>query len=118
MSVKQQQTALGDVAARHLAIATRTVPQLESISHRWLVRLLNWVPVEGVVRLNKVVGEEGIQVDCSRRDESVLPHTLIDYDENPREYNISAINSCMISIPVYQIFIVNPINKLVSSPVW
>lgn len=31
---KQQQTALGDVAARQLAIATRTAPQLESISPR------------------------------------------------------------------------------------
>ncbi|WP_437918522.1 family 2A encapsulin nanocompartment shell protein [Sphingobacterium sp. LRF_L2] len=91
---KQQQTALGDVAARHLAIATRTAPQLESISPRWLVHLLNWVPVEsGVFRLNKVVGEDSIQVDCSRRDESVLPHTFVDYDENPREYNLNAVNT-------------------------
>lgn len=90
----QQQTALGDVAARHLAIATRTAPQLESISPRWLVHLLNWIPVEsGVFRLNKVVGEDSIQVDCSRRDESVLPHTFVDYDENPREYNLNAVNT-------------------------
>lgn len=91
---KQQQTALGDVAARHLAIATRTAPQLESISPRWLVHLLNWIPVEsGVFRLNKVVGEDSIQVDCSRRDESVLPHTYVDYDEHPREYNLNAVNT-------------------------
>ncbi|WP_223815416.1 MULTISPECIES: family 2A encapsulin nanocompartment shell protein [Sphingobacterium] len=52
------------------------------------------MPVEsGVFRLNRVVGEEGIQVDCSRRDESVLPHTFVDYDENPREYNLSAVNT-------------------------
>lgn len=89
-----QQTALGDVAARHLAIATRTVPQLESISPRWLVHLLQWTPVEsGVFRLNKVVGEDSIQVDCSRRDESVLPHTFVDYDESPREYNLNAVNT-------------------------
>jgi len=37
----QQQTALGDVAARQLAIATRTVPQMVTISPRWLTRLLN-----------------------------------------------------------------------------
>ncbi|MCD8539369.1 MAG: hypothetical protein LRY55_06095 [Leadbetterella sp.] len=91
---KQVQTALGDVAARQLAVATRSVAQLESISPRWLTHLLNWVPVEsGVFRLNKVVGEEGIQVDCSRRDESVLPHTYVDYQENPREYNLSAVNT-------------------------
>ncbi len=90
----QIQTALGDVAARQLAIATRTVPQLESISPRWLTHLLNWVPVEsGVFRLNRVIGEEGIQVDCSRRDESVLPHTYVDYEPNPKEYNLSAVNT-------------------------
>jgi len=38
---KIQQTALGDVAARQLAIATRTVPQMVTISPRWLTRLLN-----------------------------------------------------------------------------
>jgi hypothetical protein len=91
---KQQQTALGDVAARQLAIATRTVPQLESISPRWLTLLLQWLPVEsGVFRLNKVIDEDEIQVDCSRRDESVLPHTFVDYQENPREYNLSAVNT-------------------------
>ncbi|MCL7987259.1 hypothetical protein M8998_04810 [Sphingobacterium sp. lm-10] len=91
---KQGQTALGDVAARHLAIATRTTGQLESVSPRWVVHLLQWLPVEsGVFRLNKVVGEDSIQVDCSRRDESVLPHTFVDYDENPREYNLQAVNT-------------------------
>jgi hypothetical protein len=94
MSTKENQTALGDVAARHLAIATRTAPQLESITPRWITLLLQWLPVEsGVFRLNRVVGEEGIQVDCPRRDESVLPHTFVDYDENPREYNLSAVNT-------------------------
>ena len=43
---KNKQTALGDVAARQLAIATRTVPQLSRITPRWLPQLLNWVPVE------------------------------------------------------------------------
>ncbi len=90
----KKQTALGDVAARQLAIATRTVPQLESISPRWLVHLLHWIPVEsGVFRLNKVVGEDSIEVDCSRRDESVLPHTFVDYEEEPREYNLNAVNT-------------------------
>src|SRR5690606_40136904 len=90
----KKQTALGDVAARQLAIANRTVPQLESISPRWLVHLLHWIPVEsGVFRLNKVVGEDSIEVDCSRRDESVLPHTFVDYEEEPREYNLNAVNT-------------------------
>ena len=39
----QHPTALGDVAARQLANATKTVPQMSSITPRWLTRLLHWV---------------------------------------------------------------------------
>ena len=45
----KKQTALGDVAARQLAIATRTVPQMITITPRWLTHLLNWIPVESGV---------------------------------------------------------------------
>ncbi|MGN6434934.1 MAG: family 2A encapsulin nanocompartment shell protein [Agriterribacter sp.] len=91
---KQQQTALGDVAARQLAIATRTVPQMVTITPRWLTRLLHWVPVEsGVYRLNKVKNATHIEVDCSSRDEKVLPQTFVDYIENPREYNLAAVQT-------------------------
>ena len=91
---KQQQTALGDVAARQLAIATRTVPQIGTISPRWLTHLLHWTPVEsGVFRLNKVKDANHIQVDCSARDERVLPNTFVDYIENPREYNLAAVQT-------------------------
>jgi hypothetical protein len=90
----KNQTALGDVAARQLAIATRTVPQMAAITPRWLTHLLNWVPVEsGVYRLNKVKDSTNVEVDCSGRDERVLPHTFVDYEENPREYNLSAVNT-------------------------
>lgn len=96
MSEINKQTALGDVAARQLAIATRTVPQFESITPRWLTHLLNWVPVEsGVYRLNKVKEGSYAEVDCSGRDERELPHTFIDYVENPREYNLSAVNTVL-----------------------
>lgn len=89
-----QQTALGDVAARQLAIATRTVPQMVTISPRWLTKLLNWVPVEsGVYRLNKVKDATAIEVDCSARDERTLPQTFVDYIENPREYNLAAVQT-------------------------
>ncbi|MBL0357213.1 MAG: hypothetical protein IPP72_10160 [Chitinophagaceae bacterium] len=91
---KQQQTALGDVAARQLAIATRTVPQLLKISPRWLTHLMSWIPVEsGVYRLNKVKDADNVEVDCSARDERALPQTFVDYVEKPREYNLSAVNT-------------------------
>ncbi len=94
MAEKTKQTALGDVAARQLAIATRTVPQLLKITPRWLTHLLNWIPVEsGVYRLNKVKDADNVEVDCSARDERALPQTFVDYIENPREYNLSAVTT-------------------------
>ncbi|WP_373507073.1 hypothetical protein [Thiocapsa sp.] len=36
--------ALSDDAARQLANATKTPPQLVTITPRWLLHLLHWVP--------------------------------------------------------------------------
>lgn len=92
----KKQTALGDVAARQLAIATRTVPQMITITPRWLTHLLNWIPVEsGIYRLNKVKDASSVQVDCSARDERELPQTYVDYIEDPREYMLSAVNTVL-----------------------
>jgi hypothetical protein len=55
---------------------------------------LQWVPVEsGVYRLNKVKDASHIEVDCSARDERILPNTFVDYIENPREYNLAAVQT-------------------------
>jgi hypothetical protein len=90
------QTALGDIAARQLANATKTVPQMSSITPRWLVHFLSWVPVEaGIYRVNKVRDAEGVEVACSLRDERVLPQTFVDYVENPREYLLSAVQTVL-----------------------
>lgn len=87
-------TALGDIAARQLANATKTAPQLSRITPRWLTHLLQWVPVEaGIYRLNRVKDEAAVEVDCSDRDERVLPQTFVDYEERPREYMLSAVNT-------------------------
>jgi hypothetical protein len=89
-----QPTALGDAAARQLANATKTAPQMERITPRWLTHLLQWVPVEaGIYRLNRVKDESRVTVDCSDRDERVLPQTYVDYEEHPREYMLSAVNT-------------------------
>src|SRR3954462_5176620 len=87
-------TALGDVAARQLSNATKTVPQMSSISPRWLVHCLQWVPVEaGIFRLNRVKDGASVAVECSGRDERVLPQTYVDYDEAPREIMLSSVNT-------------------------
>ena len=87
-------TALGDVAARQLANATKTAPQMGSITPRWLVHCLQWVPVEaGIFRLNRVKDASAVTVDCSARDERDLPETFVDYEEKPREYMLSAVTT-------------------------
>ncbi len=92
----ENSTALGDIAARQLAIATRTVPQMGTITTRWLTHLLQWVPVEaGIYRVNKVKDASSVTVDCSGRDERELPQTFVDYIENPREYLLSAVNTVL-----------------------
>ncbi|MDR3461287.1 MAG: family 2A encapsulin nanocompartment shell protein [Beijerinckiaceae bacterium] len=89
-----QQTSLGDVAARQLANATKSAPQMSAITPRWLTRAMQWVPVEaGIFRLNRVKDASLITVDCSARDERVLPETYVGYEEQPREYMLSAVNS-------------------------
>jgi hypothetical protein len=61
-------TALGDTAARQLANATKTVPQLSTLSPRWLVHLLQWQPVEaGIFRLNRVKNPRDVRVARRRR---------------------------------------------------
>ncbi|CAH2602755.1 Protein SrpI [Rhodovastum atsumiense] len=87
-------TAVGDVAARQLANATKTVPMMSTITPRWLVRCLQWLPVEaGIFRLNKVRDASHVTVDCSAQDERDLPQTFVDYEEKPREYMLTAVTT-------------------------
>ena len=91
------QVALGDNAARQLANATKTVPQLSIISPRWLTHLLQWVPVEaGIYRVNQVKNPESIKVTCtSREEENQLPRTFVDYEETPREHYLNAVSTIL-----------------------
>ncbi len=92
----ERPTALGDVAARTLANATKTAPMMGSITPRWLVHLLQWVPVEaGIYRVNRVLDESAVTVDCSALDERELPQTFVDYAEWGREYRLSAVNTVL-----------------------
>lgn len=94
--IHQAHTALGDVAARTLANATKTVPMMGTITPRWLTHLLHWVPVEaGIYRVNKVKDPDQVEVDCSAKDERELPATFVDYEEWGREYVLSAVNTVL-----------------------
>ncbi|MEV6398249.1 family 2B encapsulin nanocompartment shell protein [Streptomyces sp. NPDC051907] len=56
--VREQQTAkqqsLGTAAARNLATTTKSAPQMQEITSRWLLRMLPWVQVQGgTYRVNR-----------------------------------------------------------------
>jgi hypothetical protein len=90
------QHALGDRAAFQLANVTKTPPQYSAITPRWLVRLLDWKPLEaGTLRVNRVVNEETVEVACGTKDEKVLPEGYVDYEQKPREYTLCAITTVL-----------------------
>src|ERR1700722_4534258 len=87
---------LGAEAARQLANTTKTPPQWIGGTPRWLVSLLPWTPIEaGTYRVNKVKegGEQNIGIECSPTDAADLPCTLIDYEDQPREYTLSTVTT-------------------------
>lgn len=89
-------SALGDVEARQLANATKSAPQMSTITPRWLVHLLSWVPVEaGIYRLNRVVHPEEVDVACLARDESELPVTHVPYETAPKEIFLNAVSTIL-----------------------
>src|SRR2546421_13114859 len=51
---QRPQLTLATDAARNLATTTKSVPQMQEITSRWLLRVLPWVQVSGgVFRLNR-----------------------------------------------------------------
>src|ERR1700744_4041579 len=88
--------SLSEQAAYQLANVTKTAPIYGAITPRWLVRLLDWKPLEaGIFRRNRVVEDKVIEVLCGHDDESAIPGTYAEYEEAPREYRLSSINSVL-----------------------
>ena len=77
----RSQLSLGTGAARNLATTTKTPPQMQGISSRWLLRVLPWVQVHGGVyrvnrRLNYSVGDGRVTFTNVGDAVSVIPATL------------------------------------------
>jgi Phage capsid-like protein len=107
MSNNSSTLSLSAAAARNLATATVTVPQYTEITPRWLLKLLPWVDVDGgVYRVNRVAkapkgkpanefGEVKVDLLASEGGEPKLPTTFVDYEEDPREYHLSTIQTVL-----------------------
>src|ERR1700677_2857984 len=88
--------SLSEKAAFQLANVTKTAPQYRAITPRWLVRFLDWKPLEsGTFRRNRVDEGKAIEVVCGQLEDSALPGTYIQYEENPKEYKLSALNAVL-----------------------
>jgi hypothetical protein len=92
-------------AARNLSHHTISVPMMEAITPRWFLSFLPWVPVEaGVYRLNKVrkcdrdwgENREALPNVCSApMGEYELPQSYPDYEDIPREYELSVVQTIL-----------------------
>ncbi len=104
-TANDSRTSLSAQAARNLATATVTVPQMTEITPRWLHKLLPWIDVDGgVYRLNRVAkaekgkpanefGEVKVSLLTVDTGEPQLPKTFVDYELHPREYHLSTIQT-------------------------
>lgn len=96
MAEELTQLSLNENAAYQLANVTKTAPQFGAITPRWLVRFLDWKPLEaGTFRLNRVDESKPIDSTCGHEDESTLASTFVQYQEKPREYRLSSINAVL-----------------------
>ncbi len=77
----QAQLSLGTAAARNLATTTKSAPQMQGITSRWLLRVLPWVQVSGGTyrvnrRLTYTVGDGRITFVQSGSEARVIPEEL------------------------------------------
>ncbi|GAA0451384.1 family 2B encapsulin nanocompartment shell protein [Streptomyces sp. NPDC046215] len=77
----ESQLSLGTAAARQLATTTKTVPQMQGISSRWLLRVLPWVQVSaGTYRVNRrltyTVGDGRVEFISTGTEVRVIPPEL------------------------------------------
>jgi CRP-like cAMP-binding protein len=77
----RQQRSLTTAAARNLATTTKSVPQMQAITSRWLLRMLPWVQVSGGTfrvnrRLSYAIGSGRVSFSTAGDDIRVIPPTL------------------------------------------
>ncbi|HEY3709209.1 MAG TPA: family 2B encapsulin nanocompartment shell protein [Amycolatopsis sp.] len=80
-SPEQPLLSLGRAAARTLATTTKSVPQMQGISSRWLLKLLPWVEVSGGAyrvnrRLSYSVGDGRVTFTSTGSEVRVIPPEL------------------------------------------
>jgi CRP-like cAMP-binding protein len=77
----KQQMSLATAAARQLASTTKSLPQMQGITPRWLLRMLPWVEVSGGVyrvnrRLTYAVGDDRLSFSNIGAKVQIIPQEL------------------------------------------
>src|SRR5437660_1396678 len=77
----QSHTSLDTAAARNLATTTKSAPQMQGISSRWLLKVLPWVQVNaGTYRVNRrlsyAVGDGRVTFVKTGSEVRVVPQEL------------------------------------------
>jgi CRP-like cAMP-binding protein len=77
----QRHLSLGTAAARNLATTTKSQPQMQEITSRWLLKLLPWVQTKGGVfrvnrRLSYTVGDGRVTFTNTGATVQVIPQEL------------------------------------------
>ncbi|WP_245966793.1 family 2B encapsulin nanocompartment shell protein [Sphaerisporangium album] len=77
----QAQQALATAAARNLATTTKSQPQMQNISSRWLLRMLPWIHTSGGTyrvnrRLSYAIGDGRLSFTSQGTDIRVIPPEL------------------------------------------
>jgi CRP-like cAMP-binding protein len=77
----QSQLSLGTAAARNLATTTKSEPQMQGITSRWLLKLLPWVEAKGGAyrvnrRLSYAVGDGRVTFTTTGAQIRVIPQEL------------------------------------------
>ncbi|MEV0370783.1 family 2B encapsulin nanocompartment shell protein [Streptomyces sp. NPDC050636] len=79
--IQQNRSSLDTSAARKLATTTKTVPQMQGISSRWLLRILPWAQVSGGTyrvnrRLTHTLGDGRVEFISQGSEVRVIPAEL------------------------------------------
>ncbi|MEV5124148.1 family 2B encapsulin nanocompartment shell protein [Streptomyces decoyicus] len=80
-AIEQSRSSLDTAAARKLATTTKTVPQMQGISSRWLLRILPWTQVSGGTyrvnrRLTHTLGDGRVDFVSTGSEVRVIPAEL------------------------------------------
>ncbi|GHH31230.1 family 2B encapsulin nanocompartment shell protein [Lentzea cavernae] len=84
LGIEDKQLSLSRAAARNLATTTKSAPQMQGISPRWLLRMLPWVEAKGGAyrvnrRLTFAIGDGRVTFTAVGSEVRIVPQELAEF---------------------------------------